>query len=163
MRLQYTPDQDGFIEEPYLFSLSLVYQTCREVIVCQEWHQGIVPTKAKDHFKHSHKEEKIKVNVDHINQIANALNIPKSYPQPWTEGPHPKVAGLAIFTGLKCPNCPRVSISPDKLRQCTALIIPTKQVLCHSHGCPVTSCKSILLQQSCCGGPTLPMLLFYHQ
>ena len=97
MQLQYTPDQDGFIEEPYLFSLSLVYQTHRKVIVCQKCHQGIVPTKVKDHFKHSHKEEKIKVNVDCINQIANALNIPKSYPQPWTEGPHPKVAGEYVL------------------------------------------------------------------
>ena len=117
MRLQHTPDQDGFIEEPYLFSLGLVYQTRRKVIVCRECLQGILPTKVKHHFKDAHKEDKINVNMDRINQIANMSNIPKSYPQPWIEGPYPEVAGLAIVTGFKCPHCFRVSTSTEKLRK----------------------------------------------
>ena len=78
------PNRDGLVEEPYLFSLGLVYQTRRKIILCRSCRFGIVPGKIKDHFKERHKD--IMVNTEQINKVTTPLNIPEQYPEPWTGG-----------------------------------------------------------------------------
>lgn len=127
-----------------------MYQTKRSIILCRGCQLGILPTKVKDHFKDAHKEDKVKVDSNCISVVAHKLNIPPVYPEPWTKGPYMEVAGLAVLTGFKCPDCTRVSTSTIKLRQLYTTdhpekkgLVPKSWIPCHIQQIHPTMAKQL--------------------